>query len=53
MMAMDRLNRRDGRGALALADTEQRSIERAWETKAERRTPRYTTRWNELPLART
>lgn len=52
MTAMDRLNRRYGRGALALADTEQRFGERAWETKAERRTPRYTTRWSELPLAR-
>ena len=53
MTAMDRLNRRYGRGALALAGAEQHiAVERPWETKAERRTPRYTTCWDELPLAR-
>jgi DNA polymerase V len=53
MTAMDRLNRRYGRGALALAGAEPREgLERPWLTKAERRTPRYTTRWDELPLAR-
>jgi DNA polymerase V len=53
MTAMDSLNRRYGRGALALAGVEQQALgERPWDTKAERRTPRYTTRWEEMPLAR-
>ena len=55
MSAMDLLNDRFGRdsvrlGALALASS--RSEVRVWATKQERRSPRYTTRWAEIPVVR-
>ena len=55
MDAMDVLNRRFGRDSvrvgssvLATHDTDVRS----WATRQERRSPRYTTRWDEMPMVR-
>ncbi len=45
MRALDDLNYRMGAGALAFAAS---GIERPWKTKFNRRSPRYTTRWDEL-----
>ena len=46
---MDELNRKMGRGTVRLGDTRSKA---AWKLKADRLTPRYTTRWDELPIAR-
>ena len=49
MTAVDRINQMMGRGTIKLLaeGTDQR-----WAMKAERRTPRYTTRLNEVPVAK-
>jgi DNA polymerase V len=48
MSAMDGLNRRFGRGTVTLATAGVASSAKQWSMKQERRTPRYTTRWDEL-----
>ena len=48
MGAMDDLNRRFGRGALFPA---QAGIDRRWSLKADMRSPAYTTRLSETPIA--
>ncbi len=55
MSAMDELNRRFGRSSVHLGsastaahDTEERS----WAIRKERRSPRFTTRWDEMPTVR-
>lgn len=55
MTAFDALNRRYGCGAVSVASggvKPRGKVERPWATKFERRTPRYTTRWEEMPIAR-
>ena len=55
MQAMDELNRRFGRGAVQIASASiasGTSEERSWSTKQERRSPRCTTRWDEMPVVR-
>jgi DNA polymerase V len=55
MHAMDTLNNRFGRDSVRIGSTAMasRSAEVAvWATKQERRTPRYTTRWDEMPTVR-
>jgi DNA polymerase V len=49
MAAMDRINARFGRGTLVPAAV---GVAHTWATRAAHRTPRYTTRLAELPLAR-
>jgi DNA polymerase V len=51
MAAMDAYNRRWGRGAVvpAKAGTPKK---RDWSTKFEMRSPRYTTRLDEMPVVR-
>lgn len=49
MAAMDRVNRREGKGTLHLASA---GIRNAWAMKRKMMTPAYTTRWEELPVAR-
>lgn len=49
MEAVDRLNRRMGRGTVFTA---AQGVERPWTLRAEFRSPRYTTSWLELPEAR-
>ena len=50
MNAMDAINARYGRETLVLAG--QEGGRNAWHLKAEYRSPRYTTRWDELPVIR-
>ena len=45
MQVVDRLNARMGRGTVGFA---ARGIKRSWEMRQELRSPRYTTRWDEL-----
>ena len=48
MSVMGGLNRRFGRGTVSLATAGVASAPKQWSMKQERRTPRYTTRWDEL-----
>jgi DNA polymerase V len=50
MRVMDRINTVHGRGALTLAASGLGKKE--WHMRQERRSPSYTTSWNELPVAR-
>jgi DNA polymerase V len=50
MEAMDRLNGRYGKGTVSMASTLQQS---GWGMRQDRRTPRYTTALQEVPIART
>lgn len=52
MTAMDEVNRRYGRGSLQLASAGVSAAPRSWSMKQERKTPRYTTEWDEMPIAR-
>jgi DNA polymerase V len=55
MDAMDTLNRRFGRDAVRIGTqtlASSRQETRSWAIKQERRTPRYTTRWEEMPVVR-
>jgi len=55
MQAIDKLNRRFGRGSVQIGSASLASNdddERSWSTKQERRSPRYTTRWEEMPVVR-
>jgi DNA polymerase V len=45
MDVLDRINAQHGRGALRVAST---GIARSWATKAQRLSPRYTTRWEDI-----
>lgn len=45
MTVMDSLNQQFGTGTLRCA---AEGMQRSWQTKAQRRSPRYTTRWDEL-----
>jgi len=51
MAVLDKLNARYGRGTVHSAST-GRTSERGWEMRQERRTPQYTTRWEDVPIAR-
>lgn len=52
MSALDSVNRRYGRGTLKMASAGLASSLRVWAMKQERRTPRYTTRWEDIPVVR-
>ena len=55
MAAMDTLNHRFGRDSVRLGSTAVASSTEeiaVWATKQERRSPRYTTRWQEMPVVR-
>jgi DNA polymerase V len=52
MAALDRLNDRYGRGTVQLASAGLGGEARAWTMKQQWRTPQYTTRWEDLPVAR-
>ena len=52
MAAIDGLNDRYGRGTVHLASAGLSGERRLWSMKQERRTPRYTTRWDEIPIVR-
>ena len=53
MVAMDALNNRYGRGSIRLGSTAVGSNGAdvaVWATRQERRSPRYTTKWDEMPV---
>jgi DNA polymerase V len=55
MAAMDALNHRFGRDSVRIGSTalaSNRAEVSVWATKQERRSPRYTTRWDEMPVVR-
>lgn len=52
MSTMDRLNDRYGRGTLRLASAGTQAQERKWSMRQKLLTPAYTTRWEDLPVAR-
>jgi DNA polymerase V len=52
MAAVDRLNDRYGRGTVQLASAGLGGDARSWTMKQQWRTPGYTTRWEDLPVAR-
>jgi DNA polymerase V len=52
---MDELNKRLGRDAVRIGSASlasQGADVRVWATRQDRRSPRYTTRWNEMPVVR-
>ena len=49
MSAIDALNTRFGRGTITFA---AEGLQQPWQMKAARRSPRFTTRWDELAIAR-
>lgn len=52
MAALDRLNDRYGRGTVQVASAGLGGDARSWTMKQQWRTPQYTTRWEDLPVAR-
>jgi DNA polymerase V len=52
MSAMDLLNERFGRSTVHVASTGLDHRTRQWAMKQERRTPAYTTRWEEVAVVR-
>lgn len=53
MTAMDRLNRRYGRGTVFFVGSAGTAgPRRRWVMKQELKTPNYTTDWDELPIVR-
>ena len=52
MSAMDTLNARYGKGSVQLGSCSVAPTGQAWSMKADRRTPRYTTVWAEMPVVR-
>lgn len=52
MTALDDLNRRYGKGTVAIGSAGTSGDKRAWSMKADRRTPAYTTRWEDMPIVR-
>lgn len=52
MSAMDAINQRYGKGTMKIASAGVDSKPRIWSMKQERRTPGYTTCWDDLPIAR-
>jgi len=52
MEVMDGLNHRFGKGTLHSASTGLDNVHREWGMRQERRTPHYTTRITDIPIAR-
>ncbi len=52
MTAMDVLNRRYGKGTVIVGSSGTAGAKRAWSMKQERRTPAYTTCWEDMPRVR-
>ena len=52
MDTLDGLNLRYGRGTVLMASAGLADDRRTWSMKQERRTPQYTTNWNDLAVAR-
>jgi DNA polymerase V len=52
MSTLDGLNQRYGRGTVLMASAGLAGERRAWSMKQERRTPAYTTCWEDMPVVR-
>lgn len=52
MTALDSINGRYGKGTVHVASTGATEKVREWGTRQERRTPQYTTKWEDIPTAR-
>jgi DNA polymerase V len=52
MTAMDQINAKYGRGTLSAASAGTAGARRTWVMKQARKTPDYTTSWDQLPLVR-
>jgi DNA polymerase V len=52
MSTLDEINARYGRGTVLLASAGLGGKQRVWQMKQERRTPGYTTCWDDLAVAR-
>lgn len=52
MTTMDAINTRHGRGTVKLASVGTAGDARTWSMRQDLRTPDYTTRWTDLPVAR-
>ena len=52
MVALDTLNGRYGKGTVHSASTGGTNKGKDWGMKQERRTPNYTTKWEDVPVAR-
>jgi DNA polymerase V len=52
MQTLDRLNQRYGRGTLSVASSGITTRHKIWSMRQERLTPRYTTAWADMPIAR-
>ena len=48
MHVMDEINRKMGQGSMTIAAS---GIRQNWAMRRERKSPNYTTEWNELPVA--
>lgn len=49
MLVVDKVNREYGRGTLRLASE---GVQQGWAMRQEKRSPRWTTCWDELPVVR-
>lgn len=52
MTSLDEINGRFGRGTVLMGSAGLAGEQRAWSMKQERRTPAYTTCWEDMPVAR-
>lgn len=52
MSAMDAINQRMGKGTVHVASTGSANSNRVWTMRQDRRTPHYTTRWDQIAVAR-
>ena len=52
MTSVDALNGRYGKGTVHIGSTGASNKARTWGMKQLRRTPQYTTRWEDVPIAR-
>ena len=52
MTALDTINQRFGKGTMKMASAGLDGDRRVWSMKQERRTPGYTTNWDDIPVAR-
>lgn len=52
MTALDTINRRYGKGTMKMASAGLAGDRRVWSMKQERRTPAYTTKWSDIPVAK-
>lgn len=50
MSTLDSVNRKYGRGTVAIASAGMAQQPKDWQMRQERRTPAYTTNWNELAI---